>query len=83
MQIKNRIAAIEGRASAINLTLAEVCRHARPRQHLSTLQRWKTGECDPKLGTVDKVCGALERVLDAHEARIRKTLAVESLPLAS
>lgn len=72
MQITPRIDALEERARGINLTLAELCREAG--EHFSTIQRWRSGECDPKLGTVERVLGSLEAHLVSREAAVSRHL---------
>ena len=67
MQIFDRIDAIEKRAQAINLTLAELCKSKGV--YLSTVTRWRAG-ADPKQLHADRLCSGLEAELDRREQLI-------------
>jgi hypothetical protein len=65
------IAAIEGRAQAIGLSMAEVCREASI--HPTTFSRWKLSEKNPDpIGATIKSLSAIEGVIAAAESRLPK-----------
>ncbi len=68
MQYLDRIDAIEARARAINLTLGELAKDASV--HPSTVMRWRSGTCDPKHRTLQRILGRLEDALEKRELAI-------------
>lgn len=75
MEYLIRIDDIETRARAVNMTLHEVCAKAGVKFH--GISRWRSGDVNPTVRTVNRDLSKLERFLDGVERDLYERLAVK------
>jgi len=73
MDYKAIIREMETRAGVIHLSLRAICLNAGV--NYANVCRWRDTDMSPKLSTLDRDLGALERVLSARELEVWRSLA--------